>query len=156
MILEKNDIKSLIQIINKFQLKYNIGKEELFGMLEEKETVPVSVFNRKLSPLETVSKYLYENRGMTITQISETLGKQPSSTWVAIRNAKKKGIKRLAAEIDCIHIPLKYLKSDKLSLLELVVIFLRDTRGLKYREIGAMLKRNERTVWTAYHRGKNK
>jgi DNA-directed RNA polymerase specialized sigma24 family protein len=156
MILEKTDIETLTHIINKFQLKYNIGKEELFGILEGKEAIPVSVFNRRLSPLETVSKYLHENRGMTITQISGALGKQPSSTWVAIRNAKKKCKSKLVAKRGCIHIPLEYLKSDKLSLLELVVVFLRDTRGLKFRGIGAMLKRNERTIWTAYHRGKNK
>ena len=44
----------------------------------------------------------------------------------------------------------------KFSVLEHIVSFLKKEYSLSYREIGKLLRRNERTVWTTYQRSRKK
>ncbi|MFH1409531.1 MAG: hypothetical protein ABIH34_06480 [Nanoarchaeota archaeon] len=59
-------------------------------------------------------------------------------------------------EGDEFFIPVKIFENRNLGPLEAICIFLKDTLRMSYRDIGKMLKRNERTIWTAYHQGKKK
>ncbi|MEM4268387.1 MAG: sigma factor-like helix-turn-helix DNA-binding protein [Candidatus Woesearchaeota archaeon] len=55
-----------------------------------------------------------------------------------------------------IQIPVEIFKDRGVAVLESLVEYLKDTYGLSYAEIGRLLNRNERTVWTVYRRAKEK
>jgi DNA-directed RNA polymerase specialized sigma24 family protein len=38
------------------------------------------------------------------------------------------------------------------SILESIVAYMKDARGLSYHEIALILNRNDRTIWTVYNR----
>ena len=48
-------------------------------------------------------------------------------------------------------VPNKVFKDRTVSVLEALVEYLKD-KGLSYHEIGMMLNRDERTIWTCYNR----
>jgi len=48
------------------------------------------------------------------------------------------------------------LKDRNLSVLENIVSYLKDTLGFRYHQIAVMLNRDDRTIWTVYHRAKKK
>jgi len=53
-------------------------------------------------------------------------------------------------------IPTSIFKNRTLSVLEAMVVYLKDKRGLNYAQIGRLLNRNDRTVWTCYKRALQK
>ncbi len=53
-------------------------------------------------------------------------------------------------------IPTEIFKDRTLSVLEAIVEYLKEQNGLSYHKIAEMLNRNDRTVWTCYHRAKQK
>ncbi len=52
--------------------------------------------------------------------------------------------------------PTHIFKDRKVSVLEAISEYMKDTMGLSYHEIAVMLNRNDRTIWTCYNRAKQK
>jgi uncharacterized protein (DUF4213/DUF364 family) len=69
-----------------------------------------------------------------------------------------KPVKNNSKEKEFLHIsiPIDVLADRSVATLEAVVEYMHDTLQLSYHEIAALLKRNDRTVWTCYHRAKKK
>ena len=55
-----------------------------------------------------------------------------------------------------IYLPVSIFSSSPLSALEVIVKYLKEEVGLSYREIGILINRNERTVWSVYRNSKKK
>lgn len=55
-----------------------------------------------------------------------------------------------------ISIPSSIFKDRKLSVLEVMAEYFKEVKGLKYSEIARLLNRDDRTIWTAYKRAKEK
>ncbi len=55
-----------------------------------------------------------------------------------------------------IKIPIEIFQDRTLSVLEAIVEYLKEKLKLNYHEIGVLLNRDERTIWTCYNRAKNK
>jgi hypothetical protein len=53
-------------------------------------------------------------------------------------------------------VPVSVLADEKLTIYEKLVEYLKERRKLTYREIGRLLRRDERNIWTVYHRAKKK
>ena len=53
-------------------------------------------------------------------------------------------------------IPITILLDRNISVLEAIAEYLKEERGLSYAEIGRLTNRDERNIWTAYHRAKEK
>jgi predicted DNA-binding protein (UPF0251 family) len=53
-------------------------------------------------------------------------------------------------------IPISIFKETRLTPFELIVWHLKDTKQLSYAEIGRLLNRDERNIWTVYQRAKKK
>lgn len=70
---------------------------------------------------------------------------------MSINSAKKP-----AALKDYVMIPSYILRDRSVSILEVIVEYLKDQKSMNYHEIGILLNRNERTVWTCYTRAKKK
>lgn len=57
-------------------------KKESFSIAGQSRWIPVSVFTeKKLGPLESLSKYLVENSHLKISQAARLLDKNPKSVW---------------------------------------------------------------------------
>jgi hypothetical protein len=53
-------------------------------------------------------------------------------------------------------IPLRILQDRTVAVLEAIVEYLKEEKGLKYSQIGLLLNRDQRTIWTVYSRVKKK
>ena len=53
-------------------------------------------------------------------------------------------------------IPSSILRDRTISVLEAIVEYLKDKKQLTYHEIALLLNRNDRTIWTCYHRVQKK
>ena len=153
--LDGSDLRQLQQAVGQFAEKYGLRTEDVLSLIEC-DSIPVTAFNDVLSPLETTVKYLKERLGRRLCDIAKLMNKDQASVWTAYRNASKKHPQELVCAQTQYTIPLTALQSDKLSILELIVTYLRVTYGLSFRSIGELLKRNERTVWTSYDRARKK
>lgn len=132
---------------------------QLFENLIEREEaelkIPVSILrNRKVSCLEAIIKFLRENVGMKNAAVADVLKRSPQVCWRTYSNAKKKLEDRLETE-DGIDIPLSVVRDEKLSVLESIVVYLRE-QEMNFHEIAVALDRDDRTIWTVYHRAKKK
>ena len=136
--------------VNKLlKVPYKPTKEEI--------TIPISVFkNDYLSALETIVKYLRENLLLSFKQIASLTNRNKVALAVTYRNAKKKLAKKFVEEFSPYSIPVSILKNRKLSVLENIVSYLKDTFALTYHKIALLLNRNDRTIWTVYQRAKKK
>jgi len=140
--------EEIIEFVNK-SLKIE-AKEEV--------KVPISVFNNdKLSGLETIVKYLRENLLLSFKQIASLTNRNDVALAVSYRNAKRKlEDKFIVEEISPYSIPASILQDRKLSVLENIVSYLKDTFGLAYHKIALLLNRDDRTIWTVYQRARKK
>ena len=64
--------------------------------------------------------------------------------------------KRELEKIEFLNIPTYVLCDRDISILESIVEYLKEKRKMTYAEIGRILNRNERTIWTCYQRAKKK
>jgi hypothetical protein len=53
-------------------------------------------------------------------------------------------------------IPISVFKETRLTPFELIVWYLKETKKLSYAEIGRLLNRDERNIWTVYQIAKKK
>ena len=53
-------------------------------------------------------------------------------------------------------ITVSIFKKEKLSPFEAIVKYLKDDMKLTYHEIGILLNRDERNIWTVYNRARKK
>lgn len=147
------DIKSFRDVVKRLVSRYKVTTTDILNASQNDVLIPCTIFSRKLSPLETVAKYLSENQGLRYTEIGELLGRNEKSVWQAHKNANKKvsGILKVK-ETQC-NVPVSELDTG-LSLLEGIVVWLKKTHS--FREIAEILHRDERTIWTVYARARKK
>ncbi len=124
---------------------------------KEEVKVPISVFkSNHLGSLETIVKYLRENLFLTFRQIGTLTNRNQVALAVTYRNAKKKAHAKFAEEVSPYSIPVSILQDRKLSVLENISSYLKDTFGLTYHAVAVLLNRDDRTIWTVYQRAKKK
>ena len=118
--------------------------------------IPISIFkNNKLSGLETIVKYMKEDEGLKIIEIANLLNRNNKTIWTTYEKAKKKMKDRLKVKSEKI-IPISIFRARLLSILESLVEYLKEDKGMKFSEIAIVLNRDNRTIWTAYNRAVNK
>jgi len=119
----------------------------------ESAFLPVSIFNNEwLSPFETISKYLKEELSFRYCEIALMTGRDDRTVWGAYNSASGKMPERLDVRDDDIFVPISILKDRNFSILESISIYLKENYGMKYSQIGAVMNRNERTIWTVCSR----
>ncbi len=118
--------------------------------------IPSSIFNKKLSSFETITKYLRDSYGFKTKEIAEILNKSKQSTSRAYKISNQKYTDSI--QVSNLHylIPLNIFKTSPYSLLETLVVFLKHNHKLTFSEISTILMRDESTIWTSYHRAKSK
>jgi len=57
---------------------------------------------------------------------------------------------------DIVDIPSDIFRDRTLSVLEIIVEYLKEKKDLSYHQIAILLNRDDRTIWTVYNRAKKK
>lgn len=132
------------------------GLEEILSTLKEKETFPITILHEKLTVLESLVKFLREEKNYSLRKIAELLGRNEKNIWHAYHNATEKLPTRMRVEASSILVPLDIFSENRLAPLESLVLFLKDKHKLSFAEIARLLSRNASTVRTSYTRAKKK
>lgn len=123
--------------------------DQILELVKEEEQIPTSVFSTTCSPLQALVTYLKDQQHLDFKAISAKLGRSYRAVWGAYQ---QQGI--LVEQTD-VFLPTSIF-NEKLSILEAVVMHLKDKQQLKYSEIARLLKKNDRTIWTTYKRAQEK
>lgn len=162
---EGKALTRLDSIFSELSLKYDMDYNNILQLLKKRETyisIPASIFNNSLSPLENVVLYLNVSINLNQTRIAETLNRDHTTIWTTLENAMKK-IKRTkykefvdGLDKDKLLIPVSIFANRKLSILESISIYIKDKFNMSYHEIALLLGKNDRTVWTVVNRARKK
>jgi predicted DNA-binding protein (UPF0251 family) len=152
--------ESLIDLASSKNIPYD-ELRKAYEILKERidkaeHAIPISIFNEKLSGLETISKYLHENSHLSFDEISHLMNRSSKTIWQAWNDSKKKFSLTFVVKDFEITVPLSLFKNRKFSVLENIVSYLKDECNMKFSQIAELLKRDQRTVWTVYSRYKKK
>lgn len=122
--------------------------------------VPSSVFlDRSVAPLESISEYLKEEKGLTYHEIAVLVGRDDRTIWTCYNRAKKKRAAKPKTEMpvhEVIEIPLEIFKDRTFAPLEIITSHLKEAANLSFHEIAVLLNRDDRTIWTCYNRAQKK
>ncbi len=139
-IIEKRElIKNVLRILDVEELK-----------------VPVNIFVSELTVLESVVKYLKEEKNLLFVEIARLIKRDQRNIWHCYNYSKLKYPKRFKYDISRILIPVSIFENRELSPLENLVFYMRKDLGFKFVEIARLLQRDSRTIWTVYERARKK
>ncbi len=163
----KKALSELNSFLLSLQTKHSINTKQMRQLLKDaqqqgkadaekiKDNIPLCIFdNSKLSSLEAIVKYFKENLGLSYLDIAKSLNRNSGPIGITYRNAKRK-IHSEFIIIPCMQIPVSIFQDRELSILENIVLYLRNT-GMRYHEIALLIRRDDRTVWTVNHRAELK
>jgi len=160
---KRDNIDIAVTMKNKELMKKYIrklSKEQMIDLfmkqLKEPEQlkIPLSIFNRELSSLEVIVKYLKEELNYSNKKIALLLLRSPQNIWITYNNSKKKHPERLFIRKSEHDIPLSIFEDRNLSILESIVAHLKE--HFTDKEIAEIIKRDKKTVATVYHRARKK
>jgi len=147
--------------IKSIQKKYGLSDDESYDLISKKRfskfRIPICIFGyNTLSSLQAIVKYLKENCNLNFKEIADLLNRSKFTIASSYRQAKSKlPIKYVVFSSDY-DIPTRFIASRKYSVLESIVLFLKQKRGLRFKEISDLLLLDQRTVWTVYQRALRK
>lgn len=158
--ISTESVKDIIKVLSDEQkldvlefLKREVSVYEIDGRRVVSEyALPVSVFKHGLSGLETVCVFLKDVEGLRFSEIGKVLNRSPVTTRLSYRNGRKKYKGKLDVSEKDVRVPVEMFKNRKRSVLTHVVAYLKDVEKMSYKEIAKLMKRDYKTVWTAYKR----
>jgi len=153
---EFDSIQQLKKILSSLEKKYKVSSKDILSAIEKEITIPVSIFTKKLTVLESVVEYLKEEKGYSYHQIALLLIRNEKNIWHTYHNAKKKFKESFKIISSKYSIPVSIFQDTRLSVLEAIVVYLKDEVSLSNHQIAVLLKRDDRTIWTVYHNTKHK
>ena len=144
------------QITERLKHKYNYSDDEIFSLWHSANSIyiPVTIFSGKLGPAEALAKYLKENHELSYAEISQLIGRDERGIWANYKRA----IKKMPWPFEIangITVPVSIFKSDN-SILESLIVYLKDARKLKNKNIAKLLNKNPANIWTVHNRAKKK
>lgn len=152
--LSKQELLTTLQLLQEEQQLSYRYLQRLVRQTQE-IMIPLSIFTRELSALESICKYLKEQLHLSYHRIAELLHRDDRTIWTTYQHARKK--KQIPLQIKkSLSIPLHLFAERTLSVLETIVSYLKEQHDLSYKEISVLMHRNERTIWTVYQRARKK
>jgi len=116
-------------------------------------SVPSKIFqNRSYSILETLAVYLKDEIKLNYHQIGILLKRNERTIWTCYNRAKQKKFEKSFEYPESIQISFKIFHNRKISFSEALIRYLKDEIKLSYHQIGVLINRNDRTIWTLYSR----
>ncbi|PIY59782.1 hypothetical protein COY95_05250 [Candidatus Woesearchaeota archaeon CG_4_10_14_0_8_um_filter_47_5] len=152
-------IRSALAILIK---EHGISEHDVLTQIAQERfmaSIPLALFqNRNLTVLEAIVLYLREKHHLPFKKIGALLNRSEIPLSVAYRRARKKHPQPLADVLLSPSAPAPSINlcdvfaDSRHSPLESLVGFFREKENRKLHEIADILNRDDRTIWTAYHR----
>lgn len=169
---ESKNINESLSIIEGISKKHNVDLNQIADLLKNKEkyvSVPVGLFRSKLGPLEALVRYLKDVLEYPFCETAKMLSRDETTIWTSYSNSMKKSDK-VIVDLDMkdisfedlkvkkgeLIVPLSLFSERRLSILETLCMYLRENFLLSYHNIGLLLERNDRTIWTVVNRATKK
>ena len=150
---QDENFQNFKKLYDKLKKEYKLTSTELINKAEEKELlIPATIFSKKLSPLEAISKFLKENLKLSNKSIAKLLSRSEKTIWQAYNSSRKKYPKEFEITETKYVIPISKLSDRRFSAFESIVDYLKTKFELSYHEIAVLLNRDDRTIWTLHHR----
>ena len=157
-------------ILKKRQVQIRGEKNALNGGITEPSTgktqfsqseilIPTTIFcDRSLSFLESLVEYLKEQLQLTFHEISVLTNRDERNIWTLYDRARKKRAAKTSStkKAPVVQIPLSVVTDRSVSILEVVVEYLREQAHFSNHQIAVVLNRSDKTVSTVYMRTKKK
>ncbi len=127
-------------------------------MLQEpSDVIDAAVFSSEiLAPTEVLVKYLREKKFNKFSEIAKFLKRNQNTIQTTYKNAQTKYPKNITFRTSNINIPLSLFSTNKLTVFESLIKYLREKNNMTNNEIAKLLNRSNKTIWTVYERTKNK
>ncbi len=144
-------IQELQVLVQRLQNEHQMNIPDIKAVLTEQhtDTIPAAIFTKKVGCLEALCKYLRENRNMKFHAIAQLVMRDDRTVWTSYHQAQHKQ-KEGYKEESKIHIPLVIFAQRNLTVFEALVRYLKEQKEMNYAEIGRMLDRDQRNIWTIY------
>ncbi|GEM_PF-661295 len=145
-------------LLNRLIEKYGLKPEEIIEILKKEPQIlelPVSIFSKRLSSLESIAKYLIEEKKFTYKKTASLLNRNERTIWTTYSRACKKTPEPVLVKPG-ITIPISVISERRLSVLESIVTYLHRELNLSLHQISLIVHRDQRTIWTIKHRAEKK
>jgi hypothetical protein len=116
-------------------------------------SVPCSIFDPSIPPLEAVVLYLRE-QGLRKSEIAAMLRRDQRTIWKILFLAERRGLQLVIKE--SVDIPIAAIANRKLSTMENIISYLVEKKNYSLSETAHTLKRESKAVWLLYSRAKRK
>lgn len=141
--------------IQNIQKRFNCSDQEMAEIIEESQiTLPITIFSDKLGMLESACFYLKDKQKLSFTEIAKLLKRDYKTIWTSYSKSKKKQTGEPVSQSDIV-LPV-IIFCEKLGVLESACVYLKDELGLSFANISKLLKRDYKTIWASYDKGKKK
>ncbi|MBR9699941.1 hypothetical protein GOV09_05780 [Candidatus Woesearchaeota archaeon] len=141
------------ELLEQLEKDYGISKKEILEISED-ILIPVSLYSSGLSSLEIIVKYLKEGKQFSLSTIAKLTGRSKQGVWQSLSHARKKHPKAFVSDASPYDFPVSIISDKKHSVLESIVVHLKEAHSLSYAQIARLLNRDQRTVWTVYNKVK--
>lgn len=141
------DEKELTEILSE-RIKYQYTKNK-------DVSIPLEIFSKKLGALEALTKYMKENLEMRYSEIGRLLDRDERTVWSSYNKAKGKLGVSFVIESE-MYMPLSEFDGSGLTVLEKVVVYLKDNMNKKYSETSEIIGRDQRNIRAVYIKAKSK
>ena len=158
----KRNLDAVEVFIDSISEKYALPFEDVLGMLGKKGQkdeiqIPSCIFREQdIGIMESVSKYLKEERKLTYHKIAVLLKRDDRVIWVTYNKAKVKKKEGFSLVGPNQWLPVSIFTDGVLGPLESISVYLIDDAGFNFKEACALLNRSYNSVWTCYHKAKEK
>ncbi len=155
----KADVQALKILIASLSEKHHLKFEEALELLKKEEqeqpslTIPSSIFTQPdLGIVEALTKYLKEENNLTFHEIALLLKKDDRVVWTTYHHAIKKVSTQLSVSDPSISLPISIFADKTKGPLQTIASYLKDHLHMRFTDIGKLLARDPRVIWTVYHK----
>ncbi|MFC1754161.1 hypothetical protein ACFL96_12365 [Thermoproteota archaeon] len=158
---DKEQLKAVFASLVTVLKDQGMSPEELLGIYQGEETadkrfVPVAIFATKLSPSESLCKYLKENLELSYKEISKLLNRDERSIWTSHNRAKAKMPEPFVDAGKSLFIPIEIFSNREMSILENLVLYIREHTDETNYGIAKILNKTPSMIYTIYNRARAK
>lgn len=123
----------------------------------QESLLPINIFQTdKLSALEAIVKFMKENKSLTFHQIAVVLKRDDRTIWTTYSKSRSKMIAPFHLPPSKYVVPAAIFAERRLSVLETLAFYLKETLKLTLHDIAVLLNRDDRTIWTVINRATKK
>jgi hypothetical protein len=147
-----------LKIISETEIDNFISEKEIQSFISKEIPaseilIPISIFNQNLAPLESIVRYLKEKYSYKNNEIAKVLGKDSSAISLAYKNSQDQNFSYVENTLKiCLS---EFETNQDLSILEIVSNYFKN-KNLGVTDIGKLLDRDPKTIWTLCNRAKKK